>query len=292
LKASASTTIGAVVLIAALSLSPSAYAQVAKNQVPIGGPLAVPVALPGVAMPFPQQNALVRKYCAVCHDDTHLNGGLSLEHFDAASPDPAVAAMMVSKLKAQAMGAAGIPLPDKTTQDALLRALSAEAAGAGEWTVNQTPATHASLLSASVVEETPSAANPGEPDLYRLTLTCNLDTQEAEMQLAWAPGVPSKHQVISALVDGKALFTYKVDGSEKMFIGATGTSGTGAVILYDTNKNSAAPKTEMPLPAQTLTISNLFPDKTVVFPLSGLTQPVHQALETCFTRSNTGQHLT
>jgi hypothetical protein len=96
---------------------------------------------------------------------------------------------------------------------------------------------------------------------------------------------------MSALVDGKALFTYKVDGSEKMFIGATGTSGTGAVILYATKENSAAPKNVMPLPAQTLTISNLFPDKTVVFPLSGLTQPVHQALSTCFTRSNTPANI-
>jgi hypothetical protein len=65
-------------------------------------------------MPVEQQNALLQKYCTVCHKDAHMNGGLSLEHFDAAHPDPGVAAMLASKLKAKAMGAAGIPLPDRT----------------------------------------------------------------------------------------------------------------------------------------------------------------------------------
>jgi hypothetical protein len=34
--------------------------------------------------PAAQQNALVQRYCAVCHTDAAKNGGLSLEHFDAA----------------------------------------------------------------------------------------------------------------------------------------------------------------------------------------------------------------
>src|ERR1700722_1646584 len=62
-----------------------------------------------------QQNAIVRRQCAVCHDDVHLNGGLSLQHFDAAHLDPSLAAMIVSKLKNGAMGAAGIGVPDKAT---------------------------------------------------------------------------------------------------------------------------------------------------------------------------------
>ena len=52
----------------------------------------------GDAMPAGQQNALVQKYCAVCHTDAARNGGLSLEHFDAAGAAPSLAAMMVSKL--------------------------------------------------------------------------------------------------------------------------------------------------------------------------------------------------
>src|SRR5216684_9424267 len=49
-------------------------------------------------MPPAQQNALVRKYCAVCHTDAAKNGGLSLEHFDAAQAPPSLTAMLLSKL--------------------------------------------------------------------------------------------------------------------------------------------------------------------------------------------------
>ena len=49
-------------------------------------------------MPPAQQTGLILKYCAVCHSDAHLNGGMSLEHFDAAHADPTIAAMLMSKL--------------------------------------------------------------------------------------------------------------------------------------------------------------------------------------------------
>src|SRR6185369_5265456 len=83
-------------------------------------------------MPPSQQNALVQKYCAVCHTDAARNGGLSLEHFDASHVDPSLAAMLLSKLRSGAMGAAGLPAPDKATIDALVSALTSESAGAHE----------------------------------------------------------------------------------------------------------------------------------------------------------------
>ena len=45
--------------------------------------LAVPTAFATDAMPVAQQNALVQKYCAVCHTDAAKDGALSLPHFDA-----------------------------------------------------------------------------------------------------------------------------------------------------------------------------------------------------------------
>ena len=90
-------------------------------------------------MPAAQQNALVGKYCATCHDNKKRLGGLTLETFDAARPDPAIASMMVNKLDGGAMGAAGLAQPDKTTVTALRSALAAAArnteAATGGWTL-------------------------------------------------------------------------------------------------------------------------------------------------------------
>src|SRR5437763_8400034 len=82
------------------------------------------------AMPVAEQNALVAKYCAVCHTDAAMNGGLSLQHYDAAKRDPSLAAMMLSKLANGAMGAAGNGVPEKMSQQAWLDSTTEQAAGA------------------------------------------------------------------------------------------------------------------------------------------------------------------
>ncbi len=86
-------------------------------------------------MPFAEQNALVGKYCAVCHTDVARNGGLSLQHFDAGTVNPSLAAMLVSKLRGGAFGASGLPMPDQATRQGLMAALVLASAGSKEWTV-------------------------------------------------------------------------------------------------------------------------------------------------------------
>ena len=88
------------------------------------------------AMPVAEQNALVLKYCAVCHTDAAMSGGLSLQHYDAAKRDPGLAAMILSKLNNGAMGAAGNGVPEKAAQQAWLESTREQAAGAREWFVS------------------------------------------------------------------------------------------------------------------------------------------------------------
>lgn len=44
-----------------------------------------------------QQTEMMQDYCVMCHLDRANNGGLSLEHFDAATVSPALAVMLVNK---------------------------------------------------------------------------------------------------------------------------------------------------------------------------------------------------
>jgi len=226
----------------------------------------VPAALASTAMPIAQQNALVGKYCAVCHTDAIPNGGLSLQHFDAARPDPGLMAMIVSKLKSKALGASGQPLPDKVTQDLFQSTLAVQSFGAERWIVDRQDA----VLTANVVAAAPSTKSGGEPDLFRLTLTCHTDTHQGGMQMAWSPGVPKSGQVISAVVDGGTPVASKIEGSEKMGNGQAGESGPGSVQLG------------LPLPARQLAVSNTFGDETVLFPFDGLSESARQGFSVCF----------
>ena len=221
------------------------------------------------ALPAEKQNALVAQYCGVCHSDAHPNGRLSFEHFDAADADPGVAAIMAAKLRTGALGASGQKLPDKETQDALFNALTAQAAGADKWVVNKG---QGRILSASIVRELPSTDKEahGIPDYYRLLVTCDTGKKAGNVELEWSPGVPKNGREMSAAVDGKPAFTWKVEGNETMGNGQAGTSGPGAVVL------------QVPVPDKTLTVTNLFPDETAVFPFAELEKKTRRQLAACF----------
>jgi hypothetical protein len=259
----------------------------------------LPTALAGEPMTVAQQNSVVRKYCAVCHTDIARNGGLSLEHFDAAQVAPSLAAMMISKItggvsldtaraaasdrgaaalvafrmKSGAMGAAGIPVPDKPTIDGLVASLAAEASGAHKWNVHRGPA-----ITASILRELPGA-NHAESAMFRLVVTCNSSTREGDMQLAWAP-LP-KTGSLSATFDRETTLTYNVEGRERMGNGSPAITGPAAVSLYRSGK--------MTLPLRMLTIQSDFQTAALEFPFSELPGEARQALAACFGKSQGGE---
>jgi hypothetical protein len=273
-------------------------------------------ALAAELMPAPQQNALVQKYCAVCHTDAARNGGLSLEHFDAAQAAPSLTAMLLSKLtggvlletvreaptnasasalvnkktRSGAMGAAGIPVPDKATIDALIHAFAVESTRATEWTVERSydaPA-GASMLTVSTLREMPSAKNAGEAEAYRLIASCNLATREGEVQLAWSPVAQSG--TLAASVDGNAAARYRVEGSEKMGNGSVVVlHGLAALVLADTKRGVS--RTGLPFPAESLTISDLFPGETITFSFTDLPKEARREFKACFSGSASSDRL-
>lgn len=267
-------------------------------------------------MPPAQQNALVQQYCAVCHTDAAKNGGLSLQHFDAAQAPPSLMAMLLSKLtggvslswvremrtntqaaalvdknrRSGALGAAGIPTPDKATQEALIHAFALQSAGATEWTVERSKdrTAQAPGLTVSILRELPSAKNPGEAGMYRLIASCSAATREGSIQLAWSPVAQSGTLAVS--VDGQAAVPYRVQGSETMGNGSKVVlQGLAALVLAETRRGVS--RTRLPFPAESLTISDLFPGETVTFPFANLPQDARRELSACFAIADSSHRL-
>jgi hypothetical protein len=223
-------------------------------------------------MPAAEQNALVEKYCTVCHTDAARNGGLSLQHYDAAKRDPDLAAMILSKLNSGAMGAAGNGVPDKMAQQAWLESTKKQAAGAKEWFVSREDG----RISAGIVREVPPRT-PGSTDLpvYRLRMVCSASTGAGQMQLTWSPQ-PQTGRTMTAAVDGNAPVEYKIEGQESMGNGGTVQSGHASVLLSNGKDG------KLGFANQTLIVRELFPGETVEFPFSELDQKTRAEFGKCF----------
>jgi len=234
-----------------------------------GFPIAAPAA---EIMPPAQQNALVQKYCAVCHTDSVKNGGLSLAHYDATELNPALAAMLLSKLRNGAMGAAGLGIPDPTTREAWVAATATQAENAKGWTVlrSEVPASKAHIVTASMVREVaPRQANTDSP-VYRLTFSCDSVSRKGEVQLTWSPA-PQTDRAFSVAVDGNQAIPHRLEGrEEKMGNGAVLTSGLASAVLH------------APWADRTLTVRDLFAGETVEFPVGELGPADRLQLAACF----------
>lgn len=233
----------------------------------------VAIATPAWAqMPVVEQNALVKKYCAVCHTNAARNGGLSLEGYDAAIRDPGLAAMLLSKLNNSAMGAAGIGLPDEATRQAWLQATREQAAGAQYWHVSR----DGSTVSVGIVRDVPPRT-PGSTDrpVYRLAAVCDPAQTSGQMHLTWSPE-PQTGRTMRVSVDGESPLDYRIEGTESMGNGSAVQTGRASVVLRDHNDR------RLRLAERSLTVRDVFPGETVEFPFGDLDTRVRAELRQCF----------
>ncbi len=221
-----------------------------------------------------RQTQLIHQYCAVCHMDARPNGGLSLEHFDAATVDPGDAAMIVSKLDANAMSAAGIEPPSQAEQEALHLAMTRKAQGAEKWSTGAgyDPFLKTEAFTASIVQKLPAGKTGALDSFYRLKLSCDGASGQGKVQLAWSPAVPEQGSQLLVSNDLEWPAVYTVEGTEKMGNGSGTQSGPGSIFL-DHNRT---------LPWRTLAVANLFPDERIEFPLDELPDAARGQLEACF----------
>lgn len=222
------------------------------------------------AMSAVEQNALVKRYCAVCHTDASKSGGLSLEHYDAAKPNPPLAAILLSKLNNNAMGAAGFGVPEKTAQQAWLDSMIEQAAGAKNWFVAREEG-----VSAGIIRDLPGRA-PGSTDssVYRLVVACNPATGSGEVRLSWSPRAQTD-RILSIGLDDQRQREYTLTGKESMGNGSALLSGLGSLVLCKGGEDFFLPK-------RSLTVRGLFDGETVVFPFSELDPAVRTELKRCF----------
>src|SRR5947208_4311911 len=75
--------------------------------------------------PPPDHNAVIRRYCVTCHNETRKTGGLSLATFDVAEAgrNADVSERMIRKLQAGLMPPPAAARPDAAAQAALIAAL-------------------------------------------------------------------------------------------------------------------------------------------------------------------------
>lgn len=68
----------------------------------------------GISAQERSAQALVQRYCVLCHNDAVLQGGMSLQHYDASHPevDPEIGEKMIRKLQAGMMPPRDAPQPD------------------------------------------------------------------------------------------------------------------------------------------------------------------------------------
>jgi hypothetical protein len=231
--------------------------------------VAAPFIFAADLIPAAQQNALVERYCAECHSYSVKKGGLSLRNYDAAHPDFALSAMIAAKLKSAHIAAEGVAEPDKTTTEAWIAVTELKSQHADGWSTYvigggiDTPVYHASILR----DGAPSKSSAVRP-VYRLSLSCDTGNLKGEIQLAWSPAsINERAFFVSA--DSGARISQKTAGGESV---GNGSDHADALL-------------KVPVPTNSLTVTDVFTDETIVFPFDTMPSDARISLSFCLSAS-------
>ena len=125
------------------------------------------------------------------------------------------------------------------------------------------------IQSASIVRRVTPRTPKTDAPLYRLTVTCDGANRQGELLLTWSPE-PQTDRTFLISVDSQPGIVHTLAGREKMGNGSAGVSGRASATL------------RVPLPARSLSVSDLFEGETVAFPLDALDQRTRRELAACF----------
>ena len=112
-----------IVAVASLGLRGAGHPSAAPVQAPQVPPATAEA--PGQGQAGPSEQALVKQYCAGCHNARALAGGLSLDEVDPATAGthPDVWEKVIMKLRGGMMPPVGMPRPDEATLQGFAAAL-------------------------------------------------------------------------------------------------------------------------------------------------------------------------
>ncbi len=269
-----------------------------------GGLSAAEDPFPVAELSIAEQNEMMEKYCVICHLDTQMNGGLSLEQFDAATVSPPLAAILASKFTTgvplekllrpeldaetireielgkrfgapSVMEIAGLPLPSEAEINGFIMAMAQRSTGIERWHVND----EGGSLSGDVarVRSYPVRDDQAARDVtFRLVVNCESEGS-GQIVLTWSP-VPANGE-IEVIVDENAPEVFLLDEQEAMANGDPGMSAPSSLVLLGVDRRDTHPA--ISVPDSRLAITGPLPTAQIEFKLDELWD-VEPTLRSCF----------
>lgn len=235
-----------------------------------------------------------------------MNGGLSLEHFDASTVSPALAAVLANKFTTgvpieelllpefnsqliekietgkeygapSVMSISGLPLPTEGEINGFIMAMAHRSNNVDQWHVTKDG--NITIADIARVARLPESEYVKLRDLiYRLVVSCDASSRTGEILLTWSP-VPMNGK-LEVIVDSESAQVFVINEQEPMANGDPGTSAPSSVMLIGRNRLNEYP--ELSIPDDMLRIKGPLPTEQIEISFSELWELEPELIEVCF----------